>query len=99
MLFKGRSAPILGRDWHWFFALGITAKRLTVLRGIWEGDDQSRSWECPAEVVKSGFIFDRDIPSPIGTFVPGGPLVLASGLDVLVFESIRAGFKASSAFV
>ena len=36
----------LRREWHWFFALGITPRRLTVLRGGWDGEFQSLSWEC-----------------------------------------------------
>ncbi len=43
---------------NWFYALGVTAKRLTVLRGIWEGEFQSLSWECPREFVKGGMVFE-----------------------------------------
>lgn len=43
---------------HWFYVLGTTPKRLTVLRGIWEGQFQSLSWDCPAEAVKNGFVFE-----------------------------------------
>lgn len=43
---------------NWFYALGVTAKRLTVLRGIWEGEFQSLSWECPREIVKGGMVFE-----------------------------------------
>lgn len=35
----------LRSEWHWFFALGFTSKRMTVLRGVWEGEFQSLSWE------------------------------------------------------
>ncbi len=48
----------LRREGHWFYALGVTAKRLTLLRGIWEGEYQSLSWDCPAEAVKPGFVFE-----------------------------------------
>ena len=48
----------LRREWHWFYAIGVSAKRLTLVRGVWEGDYQSLSWECPAEVVKQGFVFE-----------------------------------------
>ena len=48
----------LRREWHWFFALGITPKRLTLLRGVWEGEFQSVSWECPAETVRGGLVFE-----------------------------------------
>jgi hypothetical protein len=48
----------LRREWHWFYALGVTTKRLTLLRGVWEGGYQSVSWDCPAEAVKQGFVFE-----------------------------------------
>ena len=48
----------LKREWHWFFALGTSSKHLTLIRGIWEGQFQSLSWECPAAAVKSGFVFE-----------------------------------------
>jgi hypothetical protein len=48
----------LRREWHWFFALGVTAKRVTLLRGVWEGESQSLSWDSPAEAVKQGIIFE-----------------------------------------
>lgn len=48
----------LRKEWHWFYALGVTAKRITVLRGIWEGEYQSLSWECSADVLKQGFVFE-----------------------------------------
>jgi tetratricopeptide (TPR) repeat protein len=48
----------LRREWHWFFALGVTAKRVTLLRGVWEGESQSLSWDCPAEAVKQGIVFE-----------------------------------------
>jgi hypothetical protein len=35
----------LRSEWHWFFALGFTRKRMTVLRGVWEGEFQSLSWD------------------------------------------------------
>jgi tetratricopeptide (TPR) repeat protein len=35
----------LRSEWHWFFALGFTRKRMTVLRGIWEGEFQSLTWD------------------------------------------------------
>lgn len=44
---------------HWFFAVGVTPKRLTLVRGFWEGELQSVSWDCPAEVVKNnGLVFE-----------------------------------------
>jgi hypothetical protein len=47
------------REAHWFYALGVTAKRLTVVRGTWEnGQYQSLSWDCPAEAVRHGFVFE-----------------------------------------
>jgi tetratricopeptide (TPR) repeat protein len=48
----------LRREARWFYALGVTAKRLTLLRGTWEGQYQSLSWECPAEAVRQGFVFE-----------------------------------------
>jgi hypothetical protein len=39
----------LRSEWHWFFALGFTSKRMTVLRGVWEGEFQSLSWDCNHE--------------------------------------------------
>ncbi|HUA37784.1 MAG TPA: hypothetical protein VMA35_05215 [Candidatus Sulfopaludibacter sp.] len=48
----------LRRELHWFFALGLTRKRLTLLRGVWEGEYQSLSWDCPEEMVQSGFVFE-----------------------------------------
>jgi tetratricopeptide (TPR) repeat protein len=48
----------LRREGPWFFALGVTARRLTLLRGTWDGEYQSLSWDCPAEAVKQGFVFE-----------------------------------------
>lgn len=48
----------LRQELHWFFALGLTRKRLTLLRGVWEGEYQSLSWDCPAETVRNGFVFE-----------------------------------------
>jgi hypothetical protein len=48
----------LRRELQWFYALGMTAKRLTLLRGVWEGEVQSLSWDCPAEAVRSGLVFE-----------------------------------------
>lgn len=39
----------LRSEWHWFFALGFTRKRMTVLRGVWEGEFQSLSWDWSHE--------------------------------------------------
>lgn len=65
----------LRREWHWFYALGVTAKRLTLLRGVWEGEYQSLSWECPEEALNQGFVFEPTIEQ--GRVVvlarPGGP--------------------------
>jgi tetratricopeptide (TPR) repeat protein len=35
----------LRSEWHWFFALGFTRKRMTVLRGVWEAEFQSLTWD------------------------------------------------------
>ena len=47
----------LRNEWHWFYAVGVTAKRLTLIRGIWEGEQQSLSWDCPAVVVRNSLVF------------------------------------------
>ena len=48
----------LRREWHWFYALGVTAKRLTLVRGVWSGGYQSLAWDCPGMVAKHTFIFE-----------------------------------------
>lgn len=48
----------LRREWHWFYALGGTAKRLTFLRGIWKGEFQSLSWEGSVTGARNGVIFE-----------------------------------------
>jgi hypothetical protein len=35
----------LRAEWHWFFAVGFTRKRMTILRGVWEGEFQSLTWD------------------------------------------------------
>jgi tetratricopeptide (TPR) repeat protein len=44
----------LRNESNWFYALGISEKRLTLARGIWEGEIQSTTWQCAAGVVRSG---------------------------------------------
>jgi len=48
----------LRRELHWFFALGLSRKRVTLLRGVWEGEYQSLSWDCAEEAVQHGFLFE-----------------------------------------
>jgi len=48
----------LRTEWHWFYALGITPNRVTLLRGIWEGEFQSLSWAGPEGQVRRGLIFE-----------------------------------------
>jgi tetratricopeptide (TPR) repeat protein len=48
----------LRNEWHWFYAAGVTAKRLTVVRGVWTGELQSVSWSLSAESAKSGLILE-----------------------------------------
>jgi tetratricopeptide (TPR) repeat protein len=52
----------LRRESNWFFALGVTPQRLTLLRGVWDdvwkGTYQSLSWNCPAAAVRQGFVFE-----------------------------------------
>lgn len=48
----------LRSEWHWFFAVGLTPKRLTLVRGIWEGEIQSVSWDCPAETARQGLVLE-----------------------------------------
>lgn len=43
----------LRSEWHWFYALGVTDKHLTLVRGVWDGEIQSVTWKCPATVVKN----------------------------------------------
>ena len=44
----------LRNESNWFYAIGISEKRLTLARGIWEGEIQSRSWQCAAGVIRNG---------------------------------------------
>jgi hypothetical protein len=48
----------LRNEWHWFFAVGVTPRRTTLVRGVWEGELQSLSWDCPAEAVKNSLVFE-----------------------------------------
>ena len=48
----------LRQELHWFFALGVTRQRVTLLRGVWEGEYQSLSWDCTAEAIRNGFVFE-----------------------------------------
>ena len=41
---------------RWFFAAGVTPRRLTLLRGIWEGEFQSLSWPVPKSIVQHGLL-------------------------------------------
>ncbi len=43
---------------HWFFAAGVTANHLTMVRGTWDGELQSLSWTCPAEAARNGLVFE-----------------------------------------
>jgi tetratricopeptide (TPR) repeat protein len=65
----------LRREWHWFYALGVTARRLTLLRGVWDGELQSLSWPFAAEAAKQGFVFEptADQGASIALVRPGGP--------------------------
>jgi tetratricopeptide (TPR) repeat protein len=47
----------LRHERHWFFALGVTSNRVTVLRGVWQANYQSLSWECPGAGQQS-FVFE-----------------------------------------
>jgi tetratricopeptide (TPR) repeat protein len=69
----------LRREWHWFFALGVTPKRLTLLRGGWDGEFQSLSWECQDAGVKDWGLFEPtgEQGSCVALVQPGGaPLKL-----------------------
>jgi hypothetical protein len=46
---------------HWFFAIGVTANRCTILRGTFEGEFQSLSWECPANAIKNALLFEPTV--------------------------------------
>lgn len=48
----------LCHEWHWFFALGVTLGRMTIVRGVWEGEFQSLSWDCPGAALKHEFVFE-----------------------------------------
>jgi hypothetical protein len=48
----------LRNEWHSFYAVGVTANRLTLVRGIWEGEFQSVSWDCPIQLAKNSLIFE-----------------------------------------
>jgi len=48
----------LRREWHWFFAAGVTPQRLTLVRGVWEGEIQSVSWDWRAQFPRSGLVFE-----------------------------------------
>jgi len=67
----------LRNEWHWFYAAGVTAKRLTIVRGVWTGELQSVSWSLSAESVKSGLIME-----PTGERGRAVLLKTASGPDV-----------------
>jgi hypothetical protein len=64
----------LRNESHFFYALGVTTHRVTVLRGIWAGHFQTISWPCSAEVVKHGFVFEptAEQGSRIALARPGG---------------------------
>ncbi len=67
----------LRRSWHWYFAVGVTPKRLTVVRGVWEGEMQSLSWECSSELVKNNnLVFEptEDRGRTVALAMPGGHL-------------------------
>lgn len=46
----------LRSEWHFFYAVGLTASRLTFLRGVWEGEFQSLSWVCQSTAAKNGLL-------------------------------------------
>jgi tetratricopeptide (TPR) repeat protein len=63
---------------NWFFALGVTPMRLTLLRGIWDGQFQSLSWGCDTESIREGLLLFEtmaDRGKTIALTVPyAGPL-------------------------
>ncbi len=59
---------------QWFYALGCTAQRLTLLRGVWDGSFQSLSWDCPAPVAQHGLLLE-----PMGGATESVVLAHASG--------------------
>jgi tetratricopeptide (TPR) repeat protein len=68
----------LRRESHWFYALGINANHITLLRGIWEGEFQSLSWPCPAAIAAQGFIFEPSLDEGRAVALAragGGPFV------------------------
>ncbi len=48
----------LRSEWHWFYALGVAAKRLSIVRGGWEGKYQSLAWDWPGNGAGQSFIFE-----------------------------------------
>jgi tetratricopeptide (TPR) repeat protein len=48
----------LRKESYWFFAVGVTPNRLTLIRGIWEGEQQSLSWDCPAVVARNSLVLE-----------------------------------------
>lgn len=49
----------LAAEGHWFYALGVTSKHLTLVRGVWAGEIQSLSWNYPgAEIKHATMLFE-----------------------------------------
>jgi tetratricopeptide (TPR) repeat protein len=49
----------LTNEWHFFYALGVTSKHLTLVRGVWAGEIQSLSWKYPGPEIKhSAMLFE-----------------------------------------
>jgi hypothetical protein len=46
----------LAGEGQWFYALGVTSKHLTLVRGVWEGEIQSLSWNYPGAEIKSSIM-------------------------------------------
>lgn len=67
----------LQREWHWFFALGVTPKRVTLLRGGWDGEFQSLSWNCQETLIPDWGLFEPtgEQGSSVALAQPGGPLL------------------------
>jgi hypothetical protein len=65
----------LRAEWHSFFAAGLDAKHLVVLRGSWEGSYQRVSWPCPTHLAREGLFLEPtgDHGREVAVAVPGAP--------------------------
>ncbi|HTB83793.1 MAG TPA: hypothetical protein VK742_09085 [Candidatus Sulfotelmatobacter sp.] len=48
----------LRSEWNFFYVVGATSQRLTLVRGSWDGEVQSLSWNCPVATARNGLLFE-----------------------------------------